>query len=74
MVTFLLAIAALIAGYFIYGKFIARFFGEDEKRETLAYRLNDGVDFIPMPRWTVFMIEFLNIAAFIPFLELRCSS
>ncbi len=66
MISFILAIAALIAGYFIYGKFIARFFGEDEKRETPAYKLNDGVDFIPMPRWKVFMIEFLNIAGLGP--------
>src|SRR6056297_1001076 len=66
MVTFIIAIAALIIGYLIYGKFIAGFFGEDANRETPAYRLNDGVDFIPMPRWKVFMIEFLNIAGLGP--------
>lgn len=66
MITFILSIAALITGYFIYGKFIARFFGEDAERKTPAYRINDGVDYIPMPRWKVFTIEFLNIAGLGP--------
>lgn len=66
MYTFIIAIIALIAGYLIYGRYIARFFGAEAKRETPAYRLNDGVDFIPMPLWKVFMIQFLNIAGLGP--------
>lgn len=66
MVTFIISIAALIVGYLVYGKFIAKFFGEDPNRETPAYTMNDGVDYIPMPRWKVFMIEFLNIAGLGP--------
>ena len=66
MVTFIIAILALIAGYIVYGKYIARFFGADTSAKTPAYRLNDGVDYIPMPRWKVFMIEFLNIAGLGP--------
>jgi carbon starvation protein CstA len=66
MITFILSIAALIIGYFVYGKYIVRFFGEDPTRQTPAYELNDGVDYIPMPRWKVFMIQFLNIAGLGP--------
>lgn len=56
----------LILGYIFYSRFIARFYGADENREAPVYRLNDGVDYIPMPRWKVFMIEFLNIAGLGP--------
>ena len=45
MITFTVALAALIAGYFIYGKFVSRVFGVDPKRATPAYTKQDGVDF-----------------------------
>ena len=61
MITFTVALAALIAGYFIYGKFVSRVFGVDPKRATPAYTKQDGVDYIPMPAWKIFMIQFLNI-------------
>ncbi|MFO7862828.1 MAG: carbon starvation CstA family protein [Salinivirgaceae bacterium] len=66
MVTFIASIAALVGGYLLYGRFIARFFGEDPTRKTPAYALKDGVDFIPLPRWKVFLIQFLNIAGLGP--------
>jgi carbon starvation protein CstA len=66
MITFIVSILALIAGYLFYGRFIGRFFGEDSERKTPAYKINDGVDYIPMPRWKVFTIEFLNIAGLGP--------
>ncbi|NOU59596.1 carbon starvation CstA family protein [Marinifilum caeruleilacunae] len=66
MITFLSAIAALILGYFVYGKFIEKFFGADNSIKTPAIRLEDGVDFIPMPRWKMFTIQFLNIAGLGP--------
>ena len=61
MITFLLCVAFLIAGYFIYGKYVAKVFGPDD-RETPATVINDGVDYVPMPTWKVFLIELLNIA------------
>lgn len=61
MVTFIISLVALVLGYFVYGKFVERVFGPDD-RETPAVRINDGVDFIVMPSWKVFMIQFLNIA------------
>ena len=61
MVSFFLAVLCLAAGYFVYGKIIDRNFGPDG-RDTPAIAVNDGVDFVPMPTWKVFMIQVLNIA------------
>lgn len=66
MITFLLSILLLVGGYFLYGKFVERFVGADPSRNTPAYELQDGVDFMPMPTWKVFVIQFLNIAGLGP--------
>ena len=62
MVSFLISIGALILGYLVYGAFVERVFGPDPKRKTPAIEKADGVDYIAMPTWKVFMIQFLNIA------------
>ena len=62
MFSFLISIAALVLGYILYGAFVDRIFGPDPKRPTPAVSKADGVDFIVMPTWKVFMIQFLNIA------------
>ena len=61
MVSFAIALVALIAGYVVYGKFIEHVFGPDD-RPTPAVAMADGVDYIVMPGWKIFMIQFLNIA------------
>lgn len=61
MITFILSLVALILGYFLYGKFVERVFGPDD-RETPAVAKADGVDFMVLPNWKIFMIQFLNIA------------
>ncbi len=61
MITFTLCLLTLIAGYFIYGHFIERVFGPDD-RKTPALTKADGVDYMPLPTWKIFMIQFLNIA------------
>ncbi|MEA4825797.1 MAG: carbon starvation protein A [Clostridium sp.] len=66
MVSFILSIVALIVGYFIYGKVTEKLFGADDSKETPAIRLEDGVDFVPMPMWKIFLIQFLNIAGLGP--------
>ena len=66
MITFSIALVILVLGYFIYGKYISRMFGVDEKRATPAVTKNDGVDYIEMPTWKIFMIQFLNIAGLGP--------
>lgn len=66
MVSFLIAIAVLISGYFIYGVIVERIFCVDPKRLTPAIELRDDVDYVPMPTWKVFLIQFLNIAGLGP--------
>ena len=66
MITFSIALLVLVLGYFIYGRYISRMFGVDEKRATPAVTKNDGVDYIEMPTWKIFMIQFLNIAGLGP--------
>lgn len=66
MISFLVSIAALILGYYTYGKFIERIFGVDKNRATPAIRLRDDMDFIPLPTWRIFLIQFLNIAGLGP--------
>ena len=65
MITFTLCLLALIAGYFLYGRVVERIFGPDD-RKTPALTRTDGVDYIPMPTWKIFMIQFLNIAGLGP--------
>jgi carbon starvation protein CstA len=62
MITFVLAIVILILGYFLYGKLVEKIFGIDTNRVTPAYTNQDGVDYIPMKTWRIYMIQFLNIA------------
>ncbi|HET8735475.1 MAG TPA: carbon starvation CstA family protein [Pricia sp.] len=56
MVSFLVSIGVLILGYFTYGKFIEKLFGVDENRWAPAIRLADGVDYMPLPTWRIFLI------------------
>jgi len=62
MVTFFIALAVLILGYFIYGNFVEKLFGADPQRATPATTMADGVDYVPMKPWRIFLIQFLNIA------------
>ena len=61
MITFVLCVIALVLGYFLYGKFVETVFGPDD-RDTPAVVKADGVDFMVLPNWKIFMIQFLNIA------------
>lgn len=66
MLTFIGCLVLLIAGYFIYGSFMERIFGVDVTRPTPAYTMQDGVDYVPLPWWRIFLIQFLNIAGLGP--------
>lgn len=66
MISFVLALLALILGYIFYGRFVSRVFGVQADRPTPAYEQTDGVDFVPMPAWKVYLIQFLNIAGLGP--------
>ena len=61
MITFILSLLVLVLGYFVYGRFVERVFGPDD-RETPAIAKADGVDFMVLPNWKIFTIQFLNIA------------
>lgn len=62
MFSFIISIVALVIGYLAYGRFVEKVFGPDPSRVTPAVSKADGVDFVPMPAWRVYMIQFLNIA------------
>ncbi|WED22407.1 carbon starvation protein A [Vibrio sp. JC009] len=62
MMWFLFCVAALIGGYFIYGAFVEKVFGINEKRQTPAHTMNDGVDYVPMSTPRVYLVQLLNIA------------
>ena len=66
MVTFFLSIVLLISGYFLYGKLVERIFGMQPDRPTPAYEFTDGVDYVPMSWWRVFLIHIINIAGIGP--------
>ena len=55
MVSFIISLVALVLGYMLYGKFVAKVFGPDD-RPTPAVTKADGVDFMVLPSWKIFMI------------------
>ena len=65
MISFFICLALLIGGYFIYGKVVENTFAPDD-RETPAVRINDGVDYVVMPQWKLFLVQLLNIAGLGP--------
>ncbi len=66
MTSFIIALSVLVVGYFVYGAIVERVFGIRPKRVTPAYSRTDGVDYMPLPVWKVFLIQFLNIAGLGP--------
>lgn len=62
MITFLVCVSILVLGYFTYGSYVSKTVGFDDSIQTPAMRLEDGVDYMPMPWHKVFLIQFLNIA------------
>ena len=65
MISFFMCLCILIAGYFIYKRLIEKIYGPDD-RQTPAIRINDGVDYVAMPKWKLFLIQLLNIAGLGP--------
>ena len=62
MITFFCCLALLVTAYFTYGRYLERQVGIDSDAKTPCHRLYDGVDYVPLPRWRVFLIQLLNIA------------
>ncbi len=63
---FILALLLLIGGYFIYARVLERIMRPDANRATPAQTMADGVDYVVMPRWRIFLIQLLNIAGLGP--------
>lgn len=66
MYSFIFCLLLMIISYFIYGKVTEKIFGTDDSRETPAYKLEDGVDYIPLGKRKLFLLHFLNIAGLGP--------
>lgn len=66
MISFLSSIAILIIGYYVLSRVCARIFGADDTKETPSQTMADGVDYVPLPLWKSFLIQFLNIAGLGP--------
>ena len=66
MITLIISLIALVVGFLLYGTFVERVFGVDPQAATPATTKTDGVDFVPMKPWRVFLVQFLNIAGLGP--------
>ena len=65
MLSFLICLALLVASYFTYGRMVDNTFTPDD-RETPAVAINDGVDYVVLPAWKLFLVQLLNIAGLGP--------
>ena len=61
-VWFFIAAAGLVLGYLLYSKYVEKVFGPQPHRPTPAEVHSDGVDYVPMPKWKLCLIQLLNIA------------
>ena len=66
MITFIISFFILILAYLLYSRYIEKIAGADANRVTPSMRMSDGVDYMPLPWWRVFLIQFLNIAGLGP--------
>lgn len=66
MLLFFASVGLLLLGYFVYGAVVDRAFGVDPNRLTPAVTMADGVDYMVMPTWKIFLIQLLNIAGLGP--------
>jgi carbon starvation protein CstA len=66
MISFFIGLLVLLLGYLFYSKFVERYADVDPTRKTPAYTMEDGVDYVPLPTWRIFLIQFLNIAGLGP--------
>ncbi|MCX7953734.1 MAG: carbon starvation protein A [Bacteroidales bacterium] len=66
MISFFIAIILLWGAYFTYGKLIEKIFGANSTNSVPSITKFDGVDYIPLPKFKTFLIQFLNITGLGP--------
>jgi len=66
MITFIVSVLLLFFGYYFYSRLVERVFLIDKNRQTPAITYSDGVDYVPLPWYKIFLIQFLNIAGLGP--------
>ncbi|MBQ4390389.1 MAG: carbon starvation protein A [Paludibacteraceae bacterium] len=66
MITFICSLILLVVGYLTYGLLVEKVFGINPEARTPALTRTDGVDFVPMSPWRIFLVQFLNIAGLGP--------
>ena len=66
MITFLICLTALVVSYFTYGKYLEKTCAIDPANPVPSQTMYDGVDYLPLPCWKVFLIQLLNIAGLGP--------
>ena len=52
---FFLCLVLLVAGYAVYGMLAEKIFGVDRNRPTPAQTMVDGMDYVPMPMWKIYL-------------------
>ena len=57
MISLIISLVVLLAGYFLYGKVVEKVFIPDD-RPTPANEINDGVDFVPIKTGKAFLIQY----------------
>lgn len=62
MLTFGICLVVLVASYFLYGSLLSRIAKLDKGADVPSKSMFDGVDYMPLPRWRIFLIQLLNIA------------
>jgi len=66
MIVFVSSVVLLVAGYVFYGMIVERIFEIQPNRQTPSLTKADGIDYVAMPTWKVFMIQLLDIAGIGP--------
>lgn len=66
MITFLICLTALVVAYFTYGKYLEKVCEITPANPVPSKTHYDGVDYLPLPRWRIFLIQLLNIAGLGP--------
>ena len=66
LLVFFVCAFLLVAGYFVYGRIAEKIYGVQPTMSMPAVTMADGVDYVSMPSWRVFLIQLLNIAGLGP--------